>query len=296
MKKCRICGREGFVTLRAYRISLCKDCYISFFERQVERSIKKYNIIKEGEKILVALSGGKDSVVLASVLKSLSNTFKFNLQAVFIDLGVKDFSKRSEEICKDVCKKLGIDLHILKLADYGFTIQDVHIKKVCSVCGNARRYILNKFARENGFDVVATGHNADDIVVNFLKNWASGNKAWIEKQLPRTEGMDKIVTRIRPLFLRTGEENRLYTKIKGLPFISEKCPYSKRYKWETIIDEIEDKMPGFTQNVVRNLFTEKHEDKIEYRYCSICGEMTTSDVCQFCRNVARYGKFNHKKL
>jgi len=290
MKVCRICQREANIYLKAYRIALCNDCYTSFFERRVEESIRKYKITRKGESILIALSGGKDSVALTSVLKVLSNTFKLELQALYIDLGIGDYSKKAEAKSKEVCRKLQIPLNVVKLGDYGFTIQDVDIKKVCSVCGNAKRYIMNRFARENGFNAIATGHNVEDILVNFFKNWLSGNKQWTEKQSPRTEGFDKMVTRIRPLFLRTEQETNLYVKIKNLPTLAEKCPNTKIDRWRGIIDEIEAKIPGFKQNFVRNLFTEEHREEMKYRYCSRCGEMTVSEICQFCRNVGRYGK------
>ncbi|HEC87244.1 MAG TPA: adenine nucleotide alpha hydrolase family protein [Thermoplasmatales archaeon] len=290
MRRCQICRKKAEMQLKSYGIYLCNECYTSFFERRIEESIRRYKIIRRGERILIAISGGKDSVALASVLKVLSNTFELELQALYIDLGIGDYSKKAEAKSREVCRKLQIPLNVVKLGDYGFTIQDVDIKKVCSVCGNAKRYIMNRFARENGFNAIATGHNVDDILVNFFKNWLSGNKQWTEKQSPRTEGFDKMVTRIRPLFLRTEQETNLYVKIKDLPTLAEKCPNTKTDRWRGIIDEIEAKIPGFKQNFVRNLFTEGYQEEMKYGYCSRCGEMTVSKICQFCRNAERYGK------
>jgi|Deesub1362A_J573_1020465.scaffolds.fasta_scaffold00318_7 uncharacterized protein (TIGR00269 family) len=288
-KKCRKCRKRAVVSLKTYKISLCDTCFPPFFERLVERDVKKYKIIKEDERVLAAVSGGKDSVALLSTLKAISSSLNFHIEALHIDLGIGEYSRKSTEICKKLCQELEIELNTVKLAEYGFTISDVSTKKVCSVCGNAKRYIFNRFARENGFDVIATGHNADDILANFFKNWLSGNRWWIEKQSPRTEGFDRVITRIRPLFLRTEKENAIYVLTRHLPFLADECPNAPQDRWKEIIYEIEAKIPGFKQNFVRNMFKEKKEVS-DFRYCSICGEVSTSEICQFCRNIMKYGK------
>lgn len=293
--KCRKCGKKAIVSLKTYKISLCETCFPPFFERLVERDVKKYRIIRENERVLAAVSGGKDSVALLSALKALkdvSSNLNFHIEALHIDLGIGEYSRRSSEVCRELCQELEIELNTVKLSEYGFTISDVSTRKVCSVCGNAKRYIFNRFARENGFDVIATGHNADDILANFFKNWLAGNRWWIEKQSPRTEGFDRVVTRIRPLFLRTEKENAIYVLTKQLPFLADECPNAPQDRWKEIIYEIEAKVPGFKQNFVRNMFKEKKEVS-EFRYCSVCGEVSTSEICQFCRNVMKYGHSIH---
>ncbi len=288
-KKCKKCGKRAVVSLKNYKISLCQDCFPPFFERLIERDVKKYRVIRENERVLAAVSGGKDSVALLSALSALSSNFNFHLEALHIDLGIGEYSRRSAEVCRKLCQELGIELNTVRLSEYGFTISDVNTRKVCSVCGNAKRYIFNRFARENGFDVIATGHNADDILANFFKNWLAGNRWWIEKQMPRTEGFDRVVTRIRPLILRTEKENAVYVLTKQLPFLADECPNAPQDRWKEIIYEIEAKIPGFKQNFVRNMFKESKEIP-EFRYCSVCGEISTSEICQFCRNVMRYGQ------
>lgn len=293
--KCRMCGKDAKIKLKAYRIQLCESCYKNFYERRVKSDIKNYKILRKGENICIALSGGKDSVALLYALNVLKNDIGISMEALFIDLGIGNYSLHAEKVCREVCNKLDVKLNVVRLSDYGFSIEDVDIKKVCSVCGNAKRYLMNRFARENGFDALATGHNADDILTNFFKNWMAGNVAWTEKQTPRTEGFDKMVTRIRPLFLRTSFENELYVKFIKVPYLSEKCPHAVVDKWRKIIDDIENRIPGFKQGFVRNMFRAKDEKDRKIMHCSICGEVSNSEICQFCRNIMRHGRNKHLK-
>ncbi|RLI75452.1 adenine nucleotide alpha hydrolase family protein [Archaeoglobales archaeon] len=283
--KCKKCGRKAIANLKQYKIALCECCYPAFYESLVKRSIKRHGIIKRNEKVLAAVSGGKDSVVMVSVLKNLD----YNVEMLYIDLGIRNYSKNCEKIVKELSEKIDVSLNVVKLSDYGFRIDDVELKKVCSACGTAKRYLMNKFARENKFDVVATGHTSEDIVSFAIKNIVGGNIEWIGKLKPRIEGFDvKIVTKARPLFERMEKENMLYVLSLNLPFTIEKCPNTPVNDWKEIVYEIESKKTGFNQNFVRGLVRIGEKRGAETKYCKICGEVTSSDVCAFCKLVGRY--------
>ncbi|AKG92568.1 putative ATPase of the PP-loop superfamily implicated in cell cycle control [Geoglobus ahangari] len=288
--KCKRCGRNAFEKFRG--TYYCRECLITKYEGAVESAIRRYRMIRKGERVLTALSGGKDSVAMLSSLRVLSKRIGFDVDAMFIDLGIGRYSRHSLEVSKKVAEMLDVRLHVVRLEDYGFTIDDVR-GKVCSVCGNAKRYIMNRFARENGYDAIATGHCAEDILANLFKNMYSGNMEWSEKQRPRMEGFDRIVTRVRPLYEMSERENMVYVLAKGLPFLNEECPNAPSTKWKEIVYEIERKVPGFRVSILRNLARERRDGgDEEFRYCRICGEITTSSVCQFCRNVKKYARKN----
>lgn len=282
--RCKKCGKKAVANLRAYRISLCAECYVEFYRRLVERSIKKFKIFREGDQILLAVSGGKDSSAMASVLKEIG----FDFEMLYIDLGIGEYSKDSKEKVKKLSELLSVKLNIVELKDYGFTIPDVR-GRVCSACGIAKRYIMNRFARENGFDVVATGHTAEDIASFYLKNIVGNQQTFAEKLLPRIEPFDaKVVARARPLFEISEKENMIYAIIKGLPFKSGECPYAPRPDWKEIVYDIELKKPGFVKNFVRGL-TAGIKKPLEIRYCSICGEISSGEICSFCK-IRRFSK------
>ena len=281
---CVRCGEGAFEKFRGRYY--CRSCYADRYESAVESSVRRYKMIRAGERVLVALSGGKDSVAMLSALKSLSDRFQFEVSSLFINLGLGEYSRLSLEIASRVCEKLGVELHTVSLSDYGLDLSDFS-KKVCSVCGNAKRYLMNRFARENGYDVIATGHCSEDILANLFKNLYSGNLQWSEKQLPRIEGFDKVVTRIRPLYEMGERENMIYVFARELPFVEMECPKAPYPRWKEIVYEIEGKIPGFKIGVLRNLARRKEREEVELRHCKICGEVTSSEVCQFCRNVRK---------
>ncbi len=283
--RCSVCKKDAFEKFRGRYY--CRDCYIARYEKAIESAIKRYKMIRKGEKVLAALSGGKDSVAMLSALKSLSEKLNFYVEALHIDLGISGYSGNALDVSKEVSSIFDVNLNVVSLKSFGFTIDDVKMRE-CSVCGNAKRYIMNKFARENGFDVIATGHCAEDILANFLKNLYSGNLEWSEKQKPRIEGFDKIVTRIRPLYEIGERENMIYVIAKELPFLYEECPKAPSTRWKEIIYDIERMIPNFKINCLRNLARAKRVENLEYRYCKICGEITTTEICQFCRNVMRF--------
>ncbi|WP_457591317.1 ATP-binding protein [Geoglobus sp.] len=286
--KCTRCGRSAFEKFRGKYY--CRECLVTKYEGAVESAIRRYRIVRKGERVLAALSGGKDSVAMLSSLKALSGKMGFEVDALFIDLGIGSYSVHSLEAAERVADVLGVELSVVRLEDFGFRIDDVR-GKVCSVCGNAKRYIMNRFARENEYDAIATGHCAEDVLANLFKNMYSGNMEWSEKQRPRMEGFDRMVARIRPLYEMSERENMVYVLAKGLPFLSEECPNAPSTRWKEIVYDVERRVPGFRISVLRNLVRgERKRGHGEFKYCRICGEITTSDVCQFCRNVKRYGK------
>ncbi len=279
---CKKCGRKAVVNLKAYGISLCEKCYPEFYKNLVKRSIKRFKILNQNERILVAVSGGKDSSAMAAVLKELG----YDIELLYIDLGIGEHSKVSEKVVKDLSENIDVKLNVVRLRDYGFTVDDVARRmrrKTCSACGTAKRYIMNRFARENGFEVVATGHTAEDIVSFYLKNVAGGAKVWAEKLMPRNEPFDeKIVTRSKPLFEMSEKENMLYVLIENIPYTPMECPHAPEPEWKEIVYEIERRKPGFVKNFVRGL-VRPAEEFGETRYCKICGEVASGEICAFCR-------------
>ncbi len=291
--RCVACKKEAKVK---FIYAFCESCFIRHYEKRVRKLINKFKLIQRGDKILVAVSGGKDSLSCAEILASLRSIYKFKLAVLHIDVGVStctDF--RTEEVIRSFCKERDIDFYIIRFKDFLGVDESVDIKElfkktrrpICSTCGMLKRYLLNKFAREAGFNKIATGHCADDITKFFFKNWFSQNFDWIAKFKPFTPSSHpKIISRIRPLFECLEMENLAYVKFKNITIAGySQCSYFlKKDKWDRLLKFIDEKRPDFKLNIVRGLEYIKIEvDKDRpLRECEICGEPTDRQVCSVC--------------
>ena len=287
------CGEEAVIRLKAYRRSFCSQCFVDFYERKVENFIRKHRLLRPGERVFVAVSGGKDSASCLAVLKRLSERFAVDLSAFHINLGIGDYSRRVEEASRRLCEKLGVELEVVDLKSvYGVGVEEIaksSRRKPCSACGTIKRYLMNRIPRELGADCVATGHNLEDTVEFFFKNWTSGNYFWLSKQKPLLpSNHPKILKKIKPLFERSGKENETYAKILKLPYEESKCPHSVVTKWREIGEIVEERVPGFKLSIAKGL--ERLNivvDAPKFRSCRLCGEPSNSDVCGFCRLIGR---------
>ncbi|NPA47903.1 MAG: TIGR00269 family protein [Thermococci archaeon] len=287
--RCKICGREAFIKLHYPRMYLCREHFIEYFERKVQRTIDRYHLLKRDDWVLVAVSGGKDSAVTAWVLNRLG----YNVECLHIDLGIGDYSKRSREYAERQCRELGLKLHVLdvrKLVGHG--IGEVRTRRpVCSYCGLTKRYLMNKFAYDNGFDVIATGHNLDDeasFIFSSLMNW---NVQYLAKQGPKLEGKGKMVGKVKPLYELTEREIALYAVASGIDYLVDECPHSRgavTLRYKAVLNGMEEERPGTKLNFVkgylrnRELFERKLEE-MELRECRVCGMPSSGEVCSFCR-------------
>lgn len=285
--KCKKCSKTAVVHLRQHNAAYCKEHFFDYFEKRVERTIAEYSMLKKNDKILVAVSGGKDSMTLWYVLSKLG----YKTDGLVIDVGTTNLQIDS---LLQFAKGINSQLKFVDMKDYldGFTAPQVArlIKRpTCSVCGNIRRYLMNKMAYENGYDVVATGHNLDDEVSFLLGNVLNWNMGYLHRQtpfMPRTH--EKLVAKAKPLVWLTEKEIYIYALLNSIPFCSERCPFSKdasSLKYKKALNDLEIDQPGtklrFYKQFQRLEFFK--DNTVQLRDCPLCGYPTTSEICSFCR-------------
>ncbi|MCD6171234.1 MAG: TIGR00269 family protein [Thermoplasmata archaeon] len=257
------------------------------FLGRIRSIIDKYKI--KGT-IAVALSGGKDSTACFHAL----NKFNFKLLPFYIDVGIHGFSEKCEEMAEKISNELGYNLNVIRVRDYGIDINKA--KKKCSVCGTVRRYLMNKFAFENGCDYIATGHNLDDIVTFAFNNLANVNILNFRGMKPFLEGNEKVkmVAKIKPLYYLKDDECLSYVKMNDLPYCRETCPYAKDAPTLEIkewLNKIEKKRNGMLLNFAKSFSKiEEKMEKSEIRACNICGYPSYGRICKFCKLRRKYGK------
>ncbi len=313
LPRCRLCGNEAVFYDYLSRRSLCGDHFVEVFESRVEETIRRYKLLKGVERLVVCVSGGKDSVALLHVLSRVAGE-KVEIIGLHVDLGIKGYSEEARMHALENFKSAGVEYKILSLSkEHGFTIDDVVMlrrklgKPACSVCGTVKRYLINKFAIDVGADAVATGHNLDDLVLFAVHSIVTGRVQDLVKLTPRSEGAGKMVTRIRPLALASGKETLAYTILIGASYQENPCPYTPprrglRFVLERKLAEIEDESPGFkrqlyaqlTRRIIPALNTSfLGEEKL--LQCRVCGMPSSSEVCSFCKLKERLSKLLEKR-
>jgi cytoplasmic tRNA 2-thiolation protein 1 len=175
---CALCHTNRALILRPKDHSkLCKTCFITVFETEIHHTITANALFTRGERVAIGASGGKDSTVLASVLKTLNERYDYGLDLILlsIDEGIKGYRDDSLETVKRNAEQYEMDLTILGYAElYGWTmdqvVEQVGKKGNCTYCGVFRRQALDRGAARLGVKHVVTGHNADDVAETVLMN------------------------------------------------------------------------------------------------------------------------------
>jgi len=264
-KKCDKCGKEASITLGYGPHYFCENHFINFFENRFRKTIRKYNLIEQGEKILIALSGGKDSTVILFLLAKYYKKGR-ELEALIIDEGVKGYRDKSVKTAEENCKNLGIKYKIISFKkEFGVTNDEIMplIEKnpklggTCAFCGTLRRNIMNKYAKRIGAKKLATGHNLDDEVQSFVMN-VFNNDFERMKRMGAGAGIIEhqgFVKRIKPLYETPEKEIIAYCAFKGIKHYSEECcPYSwtaKRNEYREMLNTFEDRFPGTQYSILR---------------------------------------------
>lgn len=304
--RCRWCNGDAEVFLPYARLSLCRGHFKEYVVRRVRRVIEKYRMIEEGERVLVALSGGKDSLVLLHILLVMKDSsdpklsFKCDFEAVTLDLGIGGYSEKCVSVARAYCDEFGVPHHTVKLTELaGFTIDDVASRRrrpACSVCGVVKRYVLNKVGVEMGFDRLATGHNLDDEAAVLLSNYLSANVELLSRQYPVLPARDGMISRIKPLFEVSEFETSMYARFQGLTPVDEECPYAitpSTHRFKRVLNVLEEETPATKIRMVRG-FLERVKPLLENAEappgkCATCGYPSSSEICSFCRLKKAYG-------
>ena len=262
-------------------------------ENKVKKVITDYNLIDNGDKVAVALSGGKDSVLTLYILDKLlkENEFDFELLAIAIDEGISGYREDGTESARNNAYQLGVEYHEVSLKkEIGFTLDEAakFFKTACVPCGVFRRYLLNRTANQLGVDKLATGHNLDDEVQSFLMSFARADVRRFAKFGPRQDRIHpKMVPRIKPLWLVPEKEVGMWAIMNEVEVHMAECPYayqSLRSRLKNYLNHLEEDRPGTKMNLLqffqKNLQIDKKQVKIHQ--CHICGEPSSASICKAC--------------
>ena len=273
-------------------VKLNKDEFNEKIFTRINNLIDDYQLIKEGELIAVALSGGKDSVLTLHALKNYQKYLDFDLVAISVDEGIEGYRQHGIDSAIKNAKDLDIELVQKSFkSEEGFALDDIYsnFKSACIPCGVFRRNILNKTAYELGAVKIATGHNLDDEIQSFLMSFARGDTIKFSKFGPELDVIHpKLVPRIKPLWNTPEKEVGMWAVINDIDIHLDECPYSHlslRAKIKEFLNVSEDQHPGVKVNVMesfKQILNFENDINTNLYECEVCGEPTSSNICKAC--------------
>ncbi|WP_353684806.1 ATP-binding protein [Thermodesulfovibrio sp. 3907-1M] len=297
--RCKICNnlKEG-VIIRHYNLRVCLDCFPQFFKKRVQETIEKFKMFAAKDSLVVALSGGKDSMSIAKALKDLG----YSIKALHINADLGEVSRKSIEIVQNFCVREKIPLKIVDLKEEVELslekISKILKKPVCAVCGMLRRYILNRQAEGQ---TIVTGHTLNDEVSFILKNMIFWNDELLARVSPFLDEKEGLTRKVKPLCLITEEETLLFCKLSNITYVDEQCPYkSEVYEiFKNLVYEINKEFPGsitgFYKGYLKRvkIFYSQPLKDISVQRCIKCGYPTTTQLCSICRLKEKLLQYKH---
>lgn len=302
--KCSRCRKPAQHRLPSHNARFCDHCLGIFVRRQAEKAIKQFKMLVPGQKVLVAVSGGKDSLALWQVLLELG--YRAEGLHLSLDLGDGKFGEASLAASQAMAQRLGSKLHLYNMAEMaGFGVQEIawaNKRSFCSVCGTLKRYYLNKACLDLGFEVLASGHHLDDEAARLLGNLVRRNKRYLEGQWPTLEGAPgAFAKKIKPLCRLRGAEIKSYAKSQGWSAAQGDCPRSKGATlpyYTEAVRMLEDRMPGTSINFYLGYLEDKGGPPPLpdlSRRCSVCGMPSFASECTVCRFLENTRKRESEK-
>jgi uncharacterized protein (TIGR00269 family) len=298
--RCRSCKAPAVIDLPRHNANFCADHLVQLCMRQMAKAIDDHQMFSPSDRLLVAVSGGKDSLAVWDMLIEAG----YQADGLYIGLGIGDYSDDSAGYVRRFAA--GRNLHLVTIDlrnDYGYDVPTAAIatKRVpCSACGLSKRRLFDKAALDGGYDAVVTGHNLDDEAAVLLGNTLRWEVDYLARQLPVLEARDGFPKKCKPLVRLTEREMAAYCLVRGIDYVVEECPIAagnRHLGYKEALNAIEQQSPGSKSAFYLN-FLSKMSPLLEGQTaaaqgdvdeCSRCRAPTTGDVCAFCRLVEKSG-------
>jgi tRNA-5-methyluridine54 2-sulfurtransferase len=296
--KCRVCRAPAVIDVRRHNANFCADHFLAHCEEQVRRTISHFAMFGHRDRVLVAVSGGKDSLALWDVLVRLG----YDVDGLYLGLGIGDYSDESGTYARAFATSIGRPLVEVDLReDHGFDVPTAAAatrRVPCSACGMSKRHLFDHAALDGGYDVLATGHNLDDEAAVLFGNVLRWNTEYLARQLPVLPARSGFPRKVKPLVRLAERETAAYCVLRGIDYQVEECPMAEGNRhlgYKEALNLLEARSPGTKSafyseylDKASHLFTAAQaEGPDELRSCQSCGSPTTADVCAFCRLVEK---------
>ncbi len=304
--RCVNCGAPAVYLRRYTSERLCRSCLITTTLDRIRRTINRFGMLRESDRIAVAVSGGKDSAVLFDTLCRIEDRYPHAEIVPFtIDEGIQGYRDEAIQSAKDLVARHGMPLHIYSFKNlFGHTLDEIVVLRntralgACSYCGVLRRRAMNEAAKDLTADVVATGHIMDDEAQTVLLNILRGDSRRIARtNRSRSNPIPGLVPRVKPIMELTERDIVAYAHNISLPYHDVPCPYAgEAYRTDlrAFLNDMEYRRPGTLLSVLRSAhdiseaFSEAGMHRPILR-CERCGEPTSVRICKVCTLLEELG-------
>ena len=295
MVRCSKCDQEAVTFIRYNGSHLCPGHFREYVERRVKKELRGQVDLKDTKKIAVAASGGKDSLAALLLVHDIVGERRdIEIHAITVNEGIEGYRPEAMEKVRALCRQLNISHHVISFQEeLGLDMDGISDllgeRTPCAYCGVFRRRCMNKVARDIGADVLATGHNLDDMAQAVLMNFTRGDVERLARLGPHVKVQPGLVPRIHPLRQIPEKEVYLYALLRGVDFHESTCPYweaALRNEYRDIIDSMEARSPGTKHSIlssydaIRPMLRERYPQS-DLERCS-CGEPSPSGRCMAC--------------
>jgi tRNA-5-methyluridine54 2-sulfurtransferase len=295
--KCRVCRGPAVIDVPRHNAGFCCEHFVTHCREQVRRTIADHSMFGPEDRVLVAVSGGKDSLALWALLRGLG----YEVDGLYLGLGIGEYSATSGRYARDFAQARDLKLHEVDLeVDYGYTVPEAAAatrRPPCGACGLSKRHLFNQVALDHGYDVVATGHNLDDEAAVLLGNVLRWETEYLARQHPVLPARPGFARKVKPLVRLAERETAAYCVLTGIDYVVEECPMAagnRHLGYKEVLNDLERRSPGtkaafFHGFVDRGAprFARPDGDQADLQPCQTCGAPTTGEVCAFCRLRAR---------
>jgi len=289
-----VCRGPAVIDVRRHNANFCGDHFVRHCQEQVRRAIDDFDMINPGDRVLVAVSGGKDSLAVWDLLLGLG----FEADGLYIGLGIGDYSDTSGSYARRFAESRGLKLLEVDLpTDHGFDIPTgaKAAKRVpCSACGLSKRYLFDRAALEGNYDVLVTGHNLDDEAAVLFGNTLRWDVDYLGRQYPVLPSRSGFPKKAKPLVRLTERESAAYCLITGIDYLVDECPMAagnRHLGYKELLNDLEVRSPGakadfyfsYLRNAASYFRSPEGAPTAELGECGRCGAPAQGELCAFCR-------------
>lgn len=298
--KCRVCSGPAVIDIRRHNANFCPEHFLKLCRDQTAKAIKQFGMLEPDDRVLVAVSGGKDSLAVWDILHELG----YATEGFYVGLGIDDYSETSEHHARAFAAERGLTLHTEDLRrDHGFDVPNgsrAAKRAPCSACGLSKRHLFDEAARRGEYDAIVTGHNLDDEAAVLMGNVLHWHTDYLARQAPLLPARAGFPKKAKPLVRLTERETAAYCLLRGIDYLVDECPMAvgnKHLSYKAALNDIERDSPG-----AKHDFYFRFLDQAAARFgdgavgpdiepdvapCARCGAPTNNEICSFCALVGR---------